>query len=41
MAFSLDMLKQKVFQFDGIQVTVGALIVVVVIAFLVFRARRG
>ena len=39
MAFNLDFLKQKVFQFNGVQITVGVLVVAVVI-FLIWRAAR-
>ncbi len=37
---SLDFLKNKVYKVDGIQITVGAVIVLVVIGYLVLRARR-
>lgn len=37
---SLDVLRQKVFQFDGVQVTVGALVLGAAIVFLVLRMRR-
>jgi len=37
---SLDFLKNKVWQVDGITVTVGAVLLVLVIGFLVMRARK-
>jgi hypothetical protein len=39
MAFNLDFLKQRVVQFNGIQITVGVLVVAVIV-FLVWRAAR-
>lgn len=37
--FDLGVLREKVWEFNGLQLTVGGLILVVVIAYLVYRAR--
>lgn len=37
---NLDFLRQKVFQFDGVQVTVGALIVGAVVIYLTWRVMK-
>jgi UPF0716 family protein affecting phage T7 exclusion len=36
---SLDFLKNKVWQVDGITVTVGVVLLIIVIGFLIMRAR--
>ena len=36
---NLDFLKSKVFEFNGLQVTVGALVLIVVVGYLVYRAK--
>lgn len=40
MAFNLDFLKNKVWQVDGLTVTIGGLVLAAVIVWLVLRARK-
>lgn len=40
MAFNLDFLKGKVFEFDGVQVTVGVVVVIVLLILVWRNARR-
>ena len=41
MTFNLDFLKQKVWQVDGVTVTVGLILVIVIVGYVIMRARRG
>lgn len=40
MAFNFDFLKKKVWQVDGLTITIGGLIIAAVVVYLIWRARK-